>query len=241
MAQQRLRPGAEECLAELENDAGPAELAERIRRAAVRAHDGAVGQRVAGAVVVADHDLEAELLGVRDLIDGGYSAVDGQNEAAAVVREPGQCLPANAVALVEAARQVPRDVGAELAQREHGERGGADAVGVVVAVHADPGAGLDRGGDRLDRLPHVAEQERIVAGQRAVEEPARAVDAAVSSPHEHGRRDVVDLERGGELIDIAMRARGELPGSGGHRAAEGTAAAGRNPSIELLENSLETS
>ena len=55
------------------------------------------------------------------------------------------------VALLEPRRQVPRRLGAELAQQQDGERGGADAVGVVVAVDADARARRDRGADRLDR------------------------------------------------------------------------------------------
>ena len=50
----------------------------------------------------------------------------------------------DAVALLEPARQVPADVGAELPQRQHRERRRADAVDVVVAVDADPLAALDR-------------------------------------------------------------------------------------------------
>ena len=73
--------------------------------------------------------------------------------------------------------EMPRNVGsalsfgAELAQQQHGERGRADAVGVVVAVDADARTRLDGGDDRLDRLTHVAEGEGIVAGQGALEEP----------------------------------------------------------------------
>ena len=80
-------------------------------------------------------------------------------------------------------------------------------------MHADAGAGLDRGDDRRNRLPHVAEEQRVVAGQRAVEETPRGVDAAVPAPHQHGRRDLVDLERSRQLLDVAMGARCELPGS----------------------------
>ena len=126
-------------------------------------------------MVIGDDDLEPERARVLDLGDGGDPAVDRQHELEPLLGEPRQRVGVQAVALLEARRQMPRDVGAELAQQEDGERGRADPVGVVVAVHADARAGLDRRGDRLDRLAHVAEGKRIVAGQRPLEEAARVV------------------------------------------------------------------
>ena len=78
-----------------------------------------------------------------------------------------------AVALLEAARQVPFDVRPELPQGQHGERGRADPVDVVVAVDADPLAGRDRRADAVDRRGHVAERERVVPGRLRLEERAR--------------------------------------------------------------------
>ena len=57
-----------------------------------------------------------------DLLDRGDAAVDREDEPAALLGEPLERLAADAVALVEAARQMPLDVGAELAQDEHRER-----------------------------------------------------------------------------------------------------------------------
>src|SRR5258708_27217501 len=48
--------------------------------------------------------------------------------------------------------------GSELPQEEHGQRSCADAVGVVVAVDADPRACLNRGGQHRDCLAHVSER-----------------------------------------------------------------------------------
>ena len=63
---------------------------------------------------------------------------------------------------------------------------------------------LDGGDDRLDRLAHVAEQERIVARQRALEEPPRLVGVAVAAPDEHRRGHLVDPERGRERPHIGV-------------------------------------
>jgi hypothetical protein len=57
---------------------------------------------------------------------------------------------------------VPVDLRAQLAQGQHGERGRADAVDVVVAVDADPLAALDRPPDPGDRDGSVAQEVRIV-------------------------------------------------------------------------------
>ena len=118
-------------------------------------------------MVVGDDDLQPPRPRSGDLLDCGDATIDGQNEAAALVGEPRQRLAPQPVTLLEPARQVPLDLGSEPAQDEDGERGGADSVRVVVAVDADPLPARDRASDRLDRAGHVAEQERVVAGQLA--------------------------------------------------------------------------
>ena len=106
-------------------------------------------------MVVRDDHLEAELARASHLVDGRDPAVDGQDEPAALLRESLERVPADAVALVEAARQMPLDVGAELAQHEHGQHGRADAVDVVVAVHANSLSCGDRRADAFDCDGHV--------------------------------------------------------------------------------------
>ena len=88
--------------------------------------------------MVGDDDLETERPGKLDLGDGGDPAVDGQDEVETLLGEPGQRLAVQAVPLLEARRQMPGDVGAELAQEQDRQRRCADPVGVVVAVDADP-------------------------------------------------------------------------------------------------------
>jgi hypothetical protein len=75
-----------ERLCELADDAGAAELRERIVRRA-RRDDWAVRQAGAGAVVVGDDHVEAVRLRSRDLPDCCDPAVDGHQEAAALVGE----------------------------------------------------------------------------------------------------------------------------------------------------------
>ncbi len=140
---ERLVTRAEQRLAELVDDAGAAELRKRVLGGA-RRDDRAVWQRLARPVVVGDDDVEPTRSRFGDLFDRGHAAVDREHEAAAFVGEARQGLALDAVAFLEAARQVPGDVGAELAQDEDGQGGGADPVRVVVTVDANALAGGDR-------------------------------------------------------------------------------------------------
>ena len=224
---QRLRAGAEQRLAELVDDAGAAELPERIRRLAVRADQRAVGQVLPGPVMVGDDDLEPAGPCGGDLVDRGDAAVDRQDEAASLVGKPLERRLAHAVALVEAARQVPFRVGAELAQDQDRERGRRDAVGVVIAVDADPAAVRDRGADRRARGFHVAECEGIVLRQRALEKRPRPGRVAVAAAGEHdgGRRGDAELRR--EPLNGLTAAVLDSPAAVVHRAVHATEAPGR--------------
>ena len=166
-----LRIDAEERLAELVHDAGSAELRERIV-GRPRRDDRTIGKRLGGTVMVGDDHVEAARGGFGDLTGGRDAAVDGQDEPAAFVGEPRERVAADAVALVEAAREMPVDVGAELAQQKDGERGRRDPVDVVVAVDADALACGDRRAEAFARGLHVTEAERIVRRLLALEEAA---------------------------------------------------------------------
>ena len=112
---------------------------------------------------------------------------------------------------------MPCDVGAELAEDEHGEGGGADAVDVVVAVHADARPCLDRSADPFDRKGHVAKQERVVAGELRVEEATRDLRIPVATAHEHAGGDLVQSELAGER---ARSSRGREARSSTHPSLE---------------------
>src|SRR5207247_1617584 len=105
----------------------------------------------------------------------------------------------------------PLDVGAELAQHEDRERGGADAVDVVVAVDADAAALGDRSTDARDRGGHVPKLERIVQRLFAGEERPRFVGVAVAAPDEHACRDLAEAERLCEGARLPVRARTDRP------------------------------
>ena len=144
--------------------------------------------------MVGDHHLEPERPRVRDLLDRGHAAVDGHHQPDALPGQAGQGVAREPVALVEAARQVERDVGAQLAQDEHGERGRADPVRVVVAVHADRLPFGDGAADRLAGRLHVAELERIVLGHLRREERPGPIHVRVPAPDEHRGKRLADAE-----------------------------------------------
>ena len=204
MALELRRAGAQQRLTELPDDTGPAEPAERIV-AAVRPDDRAARQLRPGAMVVGHDDLEPELAGVRDLVDRRHAAVHGQDEPHALARQSRQGLAADAVAFVEAARQVPAHVRAELAQDQDCERGRADPVSVVVAVDADLLPGRDRRPDRFAGRRHVAELERIVRGKLRLEEAPRLRGVGVAAADEHARRRSGDAELLREEVNLVAR------------------------------------
>jgi len=215
---------AEERLAELVHDSGPAQLRERVG-GRPRGDDRAVRKRLPGAVVVGDHDVEPEGARLGDLLHGGDSAVHGQHEADTVAGETREGVARDAVALLEAAREVPVGLGAQLAQDEDGERRRADAVDVIVAVDADALAALDGGPDPLDRHAHVAEQERVVARKLGVEEAAGVGGLAVPAPDEHRCGDLAHAELANERGDGLMVLAVNRPDT--RHPEDGTGAAGR--------------
>ena len=149
--------------------------------------------------------------------DGGDAAVDGEHERHAVRGEPVDRVGGEPVALLEPARQVPRRVDAELAQRQHGERGGRDAVDVVVAVHAHALAALGGGAQALDGGRHVAEQQRVVAGLLALEERSGRRRVGVAAAREDARGDLAHAELAGEGARLAGSARAYRPAAIEHR------------------------
>ena len=201
--------GAEQRLAELERHARAAEL--------LRRHHRTVGQLFAGTVMVGDDDVEPELPRAPNLIDGGDAAVDREHEPAAFPGEALERVAADAVALVEAARQMPLHDAAEGTQDTDGDHCRADAVDVVVAVHADPLTGRDRRANPLDRGGHVSKLERIPQRLLAGEERARRVGVAVAAPDEHACRDLAEAELTGERVGLPVRARTDRPGALRHR------------------------
>ena len=107
--------------------------------------------------MVGDDHLHPECRGLGNLVGGGDPAVDGDQKPDARGRQPLDGTGTQAISLLEPAGQVPLHIGIELSQRKHGQSRGADPVGVVVTVDADPAVLGDRGQDPLAGDRHVAE------------------------------------------------------------------------------------
>ena len=198
--------GAEERLAELVDDSRAAELRERVLRGTRRDH-GAVGKRLAGPVVVGDDHVETEPRRLRDLVDGSDPAVHGQDEADALLGESRERVARDAVPLVEPARQVPDDVGAELRgrgprARSRRSRRRRSRRGRRSSCRRRPPR------ECLDGRRHVAEQERVVIRERRRRESgarppdcrSRAVRGPTRSPRSAqlaraSARDATPVER----------------------------------------------
>ena len=142
-----------------------------------------------------------------------------------VVGEAPEGVGRDPVALLEPAREVPADVGAQLAHEQRRERGRADSVDVVVAVDADSFAFLDGLVNPLDRDGHVAEEQRIVSWKLGVEEPPRGLGILVAAAHEHRRGDLRYFELARERTRSAVVQRRNRPGA--RHADDGTEAVGR--------------
>ena len=202
LAAQELRVGAQQRLAELVDDAGSAQPGEGIVGGA-RRHDRAVGKALSRAVMVGDDHVQPELLGLGHLAGGGDAAVDRQHERAAVRRQPLEHAGIEPVALVEAARQSPAHLGAELPEHVHGQHRRRDSVDVVVAVHADLLACRDSCADPLDRLGHVAERERVVPRRLGLQKCARPLGVGEAAANEHGSGELAQPELACELLHLA--------------------------------------
>ena len=117
MRTERLGIAPEQGLAELVHDARAAQLREGVVRRPC-GNDWTCGEPVGRTVMIGDDDLKAEPLGLLDRLDGGDPAVDREEEPVALLGEAPHRLDLHAVALVEAAREMPGRVGAQLAEDE---------------------------------------------------------------------------------------------------------------------------
>ena len=198
-----------ERLGELEHDPGAAQVGERIGRPGGRArgHDGCVRQHVSRAVVVGHHDVERELAGARHGLGSGDAAVDGDQQPGAGGCQRLHGADGDAVALLEATGQERLDLAAQEPQHLDGERRGADAVDVVVAVDDDRPACRDRTLDQRTGLGDVAQRERIVQRAVALEERPRRVRIGQPAPDQHLGRDTLESERTGQPAHLVGAAR----------------------------------
>ena len=106
---------------------------------------------------------------------------------------------------------MPADVRAQLLEATDRQHSCADAVDVVVPVHADPGSVRDRLVEELARFFDISEQPWIVAREPAGEKRPCRGGVAVAAPDQHTRRDLGNAELGGEATSLVRVAGSEHP------------------------------
>ena len=140
----------------------------------VRIQDGNCPRQALGRlrrrVVVDHHHVEPEPRRRIDLRHRGHAAIGADDQPGAAVRQPAHRLmvqavpfdhPVGHVELDGGRRRGPRRAGGELAQHGDQERRAGDAIDVVVAVHADRLARLERALHPRNRRIDALEPERI--------------------------------------------------------------------------------
>ena len=174
--------GGEQRAGELVRDAGRAQLRARVA-AERRVHDRRVGQRAVGArrVVVGDHDVHAR---ARAAAATSSTAVIAQSAVTSSLvpfaASRSTVCGVQPVAVLEAARQVEVDRGAEPAQHADEDRRRADAVDVVVAVDGDRRRRPRRGAGSASTAVVDAVEQRDVVRLVARASHARAASGSAS-------------------------------------------------------------
>ena len=114
-------------------------------------------------MVVGDHQGQAQLLGVGGLLAVAHPAVHRDHQLDAALRQLGQRVGVQAIALFDAMGHIWLDLGAEGPQRLGEQRHGGHTVGVEIAPDGDGLLGVQRGANRRDHFIHALEGQR--AGQ----------------------------------------------------------------------------
>ena len=134
-------------------------------------HRRAAGQRVRALVVVGDHHVHPQALGVLRLVHGGDAAVHRDDKGNALPVQGIHCVPVQAVALLHPVGDVGNHRRALAAEKIGEQAGGGDPVHVIVPVDGDALVPLQRQTQAPGGLVHVQHQQRVVeqflpAGQK---------------------------------------------------------------------------
>ena len=179
-------------------------------------HGDAVGQGLLALMVVRDAEVDAEAAAEPGLLQRRDAAVHGEDERRALFAQGADGGLVEAVALLKAAGDVGDAVAAPAAEVVRQERGGGDAVHVVVAEDDDPLAALERPADPLDDLIHIAQEEGVRKGKIGTKKCPRSLRRVVAAAAQYSGRQrgkTSRLQPGGSPFVIG----GHLPGSVFHK------------------------
>ncbi len=149
---------------ELERDADGGEIlvGRRTARPFRIQHRERAGQRSTGQMVVGDDHVDPRRLQVRDRRMRARSAVAGHDQRGAGGLRGAHARRAQVVAVRETMRNERHRRATERAQRAHHQRGGTDAVDVVVAVNENRLTGAHRSRQTLDGTIEIGQAFRLV-------------------------------------------------------------------------------
>ena len=179
-------------------------------------HRHRLGQRVGGKMVVGDDQIDAQLLGISGLLHGGDAVVHRHHQRIAFGGQLLQHFPIDAIAAAIPAGQHAFDLRPQIAQRLEQNRGGADAVHIIIAKNDD---GLFFFDGRLQaghRLVHVLHQEGVRERRTLPQQRLCLRRAGTAAPRQHtGQQRAAAAV--GERPLRRSRLRPELPCSQIHR------------------------
>ncbi len=218
---------------EFVRDSGAAEFSEGVLRVwTARVDDregvGHVGDVCRWIVVVGDDEVDAELFGFGCGVDGGDSAVDGDDDLCSGLCECFDCRFVEAVAFFDAVGDVGGDlcVWSDDSQHVDEDRGGGDAIDIVISEDDDGFIVGDGVEDALSGFIEVGDQRRVVeSGEGRGEEC-------------FGGLSVVEVACGEDAVNEGEGGVGE--GSGGVPVS-GEASGGGSWLLELGGHELESS
>ena len=220
-------PGPSSAAASLCDDAGAAQLRERIGGGS-RGHDGAVGQLVSGTVMVGDDHVQTERPGVSHLLDRRDPAVHREDERARRRPRGGQsCRPR--------CRSPPRTETAGATSRRRRAHAASAPPARWRRCRRRRSRRARRSGRPGRPLPGCAPPPRSCrrAGtdRAAARSPSRKSCAAagilVAAADEHACRHLAHPELGGETAHRSGLTVSDRPAATVHRTIEGTPRAGQ--------------
>ena len=124
-------------------------------------HRHRLRQRVGGKMVVGDDQINAQFFGVTGLLHGGDAVVHRHHQRIALGRQLLQHFPVDAVTAAVPAGQHTFDLRPQIAQCLKQNRGGADAVHIIIAKNNDGLFFLNGLVQAGHRLVHVLHQEGV--------------------------------------------------------------------------------